>query len=115
MFLVDMPMLPILNSIEYNVSKLTYQGLNNKNWPFYLPVEIVTQKRTLHSNNVGQYVEYGEKHTFQDQAKNAFKELPINIRSSESKVVFNRQARRFYKVKALAWALTCPYDMLSIH
>ena len=31
----------------HNIIKLTYQGLNDKNWPLYLPVEIVTQKKTL--------------------------------------------------------------------
>ena len=45
--------LPMLVSIEYNISKLTNQGLNDKNWSYYLPAEIVTQKRTLRSNNSG--------------------------------------------------------------
>ena len=59
---VNLNWLPILESIEYNISKLTYQGLNDKNWPSYLPVEIVTQKRTLHSNNSGPCVDHGGKH-----------------------------------------------------
>ena len=102
---VNLNWLPILEGIEYNISKLIYQGLNDKNWPSYLPVEIVTQKRTLRSNNSGPCVDHGEKHTFQDQAKNAFNKLPFNIRSNESKIIFNRQAREFYKDKALARAL----------
>ena len=48
---------------------------------------------------------HGEKHAFQDQAKNAFNKLPINILSNESEKKFNRQARDFYKNKALASAL----------
>ena len=70
----------------HNISKLTYQGLNDKNWPVYLPVEIVTQKTTLCSNNSGPCVDHGEINTFQDQTKNAFKKLPINIRSNESNI-----------------------------
>ena len=70
----------------HNISKLTYQGLNDKNRPVYLPVEIVTQERTLHSNNSGSRVDHGEINTFQDQAKNAFNKLSINIRSNESKI-----------------------------
>ena len=69
-------------------------------------MEIVTKKRTLRSNNSGPCVDHGEKHTFQDQTKNASNKLPINIRSNESKNVFNRQARHFYKGKALARALS---------
>ena len=102
---INLNWLPILEGIEYNISKLTYQGLNDKNWPSYLPVEIVTQERTLHSNNSGPCVDHSEKHTFQDQAKNAFNKLPFNIRSNESKIIFNWQAREFYKDKALARAL----------
>ena len=71
--------LPTPEDIEYNISKLTYTGLNDKNWPSYLPMEIVTQKRTLRPNNSGPCVDHGEKLTFQDQAKNAFNELAINI------------------------------------
>ena len=37
--------LPVFKGIEYNISKLTYQGLYDKNWPSYLPVEILTQKK----------------------------------------------------------------------
>ena len=70
----------------HNISKLTYQGLNDKNWPVYLPVEIVTQKTTPRSNNSGPCVDHGEINTFQDQTKNAFKKLPINIRSNESNI-----------------------------
>ena len=44
---VNLNWLPILEGIEYNISKLTYQGLSDKNWLSYLPVEIVAQKRTL--------------------------------------------------------------------
>ena len=47
---INLNWLPIIEGIEYNISKLMYQGLNDKNWPSYLPVEIVTQKRSLHSN-----------------------------------------------------------------
>ena len=69
-----------------NISKLSYQGLNDKNWPVYLPVEIVTQKTTLRSNNSGPCVDHGEINRFQDQTKNTFKKLPINIRLNESNI-----------------------------
>ena len=63
---VNLNCLPILEGIECNISKLTHQGLNDKNWPFYLPVELATQKRTLRLNNSGPCVDHGEKHAFQD-------------------------------------------------
>ena len=48
---VNLNWLPVFKGIEYNISKLTYHRLNDKDLPSYLPNEIVTQKRTLHSNN----------------------------------------------------------------
>ena len=46
---VNLNWLPVFKGIEYNISKLTYQVLYDKNWPSYLPGEIVTQKKTLRS------------------------------------------------------------------
>ena len=66
--------------MEYNISKLIYQRLNDKNWPFYLTIEIVTQKRTLRSNNSGPCLTHGEKDIFHDQAKSALNKLSISIR-----------------------------------
>ena len=114
---VNLKWLPILEGIENNISKLTYQRLSDKNWPSYLPVEIVTQRRNLRWNNSGPCIDHGEKRTFQDQAKNAFNKLPINIRSNETKIIFNRQARDFYKDKVLFRALSLKialYNLLSI-
>ena len=46
---------------EYNISKLTYQRLNKKNTPSYLPVEIATKERTMRSNNSGSCVDHSKK------------------------------------------------------
>ena len=59
---VNLNWLPTLKGVEYNISKLKYQGLSDKDWPSYLPVEIVTQKRTMRSNNTGPSFDHGEKH-----------------------------------------------------
>ena len=66
---VNLNWLPILEGIEYNISKLTCSLLNNKNWPFYLPVERAAPKRIPHLNNSGPCADHDEKYTFQDQAK----------------------------------------------
>ena len=80
-------------------------------------MEILTQERTLRSNNFGPCVDHGEKNTFQDQAKNTFYKLPINIRSYESKIIFNWQARDFVRAWLLLglWRyINPPYNLLSI-
>ena len=103
-FFWDILCLTSINRHNPSKALATISSEAAKNWPSYLPVEIVTQKRTLRSNNSEPCVDHGEKHTFQDQAKNAFNKLSINIRSDESKIIFFRQARNFYKDKALARA-----------
>ena len=69
-------------------------------------MEIVTQKGTLRSNDYGPLVDHDEKYIFQDQAKNAFDKLSVKNPSNENKIIFNRQARDFYKDKALAQAFS---------
>ena len=104
--IINLNWLPIIEGIEYNISKLTYQGLNDKNWPEYLAVKTETHKRKLRSSNSGPIIKHDEKNTFQAQANKVFNYLPINVRSCESKICFNKQARGFYKDKALARVLS---------
>ena len=116
-YVVNLNCLPILEGTEYNISKLTYQGLNDKNWTSYLPVEIVTQKRTLRSNNSGPCVDHGEKHTFEDQAKNAFNKLTINIRSDESKIILTGNQESLLRTRLLLGLCRYKapsYNLLSI-
>ena len=67
---VNLNWLPILEGIEYSISKLTFQELKDKNWSSYLPVTVVTKKIIPAFDNV--------LITFQDQAKTSFNKLPIN-------------------------------------
>ena len=79
-------------------------------------MEIVTQKKILHSNNSGPCIDHGERQTFQDQPKIAFNKLPINIRSNESKIIFNRPVRDFIRTRLLLGLClykTPPYNFLS--
>ena len=41
--------LPVAENTEFNVSKLTYEGLHDKNWPEYLPVKLIKGRRNLRS------------------------------------------------------------------
>ena len=89
---VNLNWLPILEGTECNISKLTYQGLNDKNWPSYLPVEIVTQKELC--------VQITRDHVLitvkNIHFKIKLKTLLTNchkIAIYESKIIFNRQAR----------------------
>ena len=79
-------------------------SLHDRNWLSYLRFETVKQKRVLRSNNLGNKIDYGEKHTFQNKCT-IFKELPLAIRQCKNNKKFERKARQFYRYKALARAL----------
>ena len=97
--------LPVVENIDFNIVKYAYQALNDKLWPTCLHTETVKHNRSLRSQNSGPKIDYAEKHTFQDQSA-IFNDLPLNIRQSIDKNVFSREARGYYKDKALARALS---------
>ena len=102
---VNLNWLPIIENIDYNIVKFAYQALHDKHWPTYLHTETVKYQRNLHSCNSGLKIDYAEKQTFQDQAA-IFNDLPLKVRQCNEKRNFNREARKFYKDKALSRALS---------
>ena len=83
------------------------------NFGQHLHTETVKHIRSLRSRNSGPKIDYAEKHTFQDQSA-IFNDLPLNTRQIIDKNVFSREARGFYKDKALARALSL-LGFLHIH
>ena len=65
----------------------------------------VQQRRVLRSNDQGNKLDFGEKHTFQSQCP-IFSELPLATHQCENKINFEKKAGQFYQDKALAWALS---------
>ena len=85
--------------------KCVYHSLHDRNWPSYLRLETVQQKRVPRSNGQGNKIDFGEKHTFQRQCT-IINELSLATRQSENKIYFEKKARQFYQDKALARALS---------
>ena len=98
--------LPIVENTQYNISKLAYQSLHDKNWPKYLPLKLIERKRNLRSSQNGPMINYGEKNTFQLQAHEIFNTLPINIKTCETQKSFTNNARSFYKDEAFTRILS---------
>ena len=59
--IINLNWLPVAKNTEFNVSKLAYQGLHDKNWPKYLPIKLVERRRNLRSDKSGPMIGYGEK------------------------------------------------------
>ena len=67
--------------------KYVYHFRHDRNWPSYLRLETVQQKRVLRSNDQGTKIDYGEKHIFQRQCT-IFNELSLATRQCKSKINF---------------------------
>ena len=97
--IINLNWLPIHESIEYNTVKCIYHSLHDRNWPSYLRLETVQQKRVLRLNDQGNKTDYFEKHTFQSQCT-IFNLLPLSTRQCENK--FWKESKTFYQDRVLA-------------
>ena len=77
---------------EYNTVKCVYHSLHDRNWPLYLHLETVQQKRVLRSNDQGNKIDLGEKHTFQNQCT-IFNVLPLTTSQCENKINFEKKPK----------------------
>ena len=83
--------LPIHELIEYNTMKCVYHSLHDRNWPSYLRLKTVQEKQVLRSNDQGNKIHFGKKHTFQSQCT-ILDELPLATRQCENKISFEKKA-----------------------
>ena len=97
--------LPVLETTELSIAKCTFSAINDTNWPKYLTIKFIEQRRTLRQDT-GFMVERGEKGTFNEQAYNVFNKLPKAIREINNKTSFLRETKRYYRDKALARVLS---------
>ena len=96
--------LPIKENNEFSISKLVFLALNDTNWPKYLPIETVKNRRSLRTENTMK-VTRGEANCFSNQAL-VFNELPKSARCSPTVNSFKHEANKYYMDKALARSLS---------
>ena len=96
--------LPIKENNEFSISKLVFLALNDTNWPKYLPIETVKNRRSLRTENTMK-VTRGEANCFSNQAL-AFNELFKSVRCCPTVNSFKHEAKEYYMNKALARSLS---------
>ena len=97
--------LPISELMDFSITNCCFSALHDPNWPKYLPVNIQESKRITRRDNE-MMVERGEKNTFIDQVYTTFNDLPKAIRIINNKNVFHREAKQYYRDRALARVLS---------
>ena len=89
---------------NFSISKLEFLALNDTNWPKYLPVGTVKNRRSLRTENTMK-VTRGEANCFSNQAL-AFNELFKSVRCCPTVNSFKHEAKKYYMNKALARSLS---------
>ena len=56
--------LPVAENTKFNISKLAYEGLHDKNWSEYLPIKFIGLRRNLRLGKSGPMIDYGEENIF---------------------------------------------------
>ena len=96
--------LPTKENNELLISKSVFLALNDTDWPKYLPIETVTNRRSLRTENTMK-VTQGEANCFSNQAL-VFNELPKSVRCSPTVSSFKHEAKKYYMNKAFARSLS---------
>ena len=96
--------LRIKENNEFSISKLVFLALNDTNWPKYLPIENVKNRRSLRTENTMK-VTRGEGNCFSNQTM-VFKELSKSVRCSPTVNSLKHKAKKYYMDKALARSLS---------
>ena len=81
-----------------------FLALNDTNWPKYLPVETVKNRRSLRTENTMKGT-WGEANCFSNQTL-VFSELPKSVRCSPTVNSFKHEANKYYMDKGLARSLS---------
>ena len=92
--------LPIAKRREFNILKLAFKAINNKNWPEMDKLDIQTCNRTLRNSNEIRLRPSMIRNTLQDAAANSFNALPSNIKQQTNFNKFCTDVKTFLMKKA---------------
>ena len=106
---INLNWLPVAENTEFNVSKLAYQGLHDKNWSEYLPIKLIKRRRNLRSNNSGR-LNTVKRMLSSKRLMNSLIRYQLILECDKKS--FISKARSLCKDKA--WLGYCPHKVFSI-
>jgi hypothetical protein len=98
--ILNLGWLPIAERRDFNLSKLIFKALHEKQWPSYLTLEMYTPNRTLRSSSEHNLMVPLEEGTFQACCAKVYNNLPEEIKLCDSKNIFNGLAKTFFRDRA---------------
>ena len=122
--LINLNWLSVAGNKEFKVSKVACQGLHDKNWSEYLPINFIKRRRSFRSEKSRPMINIntdGETNTFQQQAEvlssEVFSTLPVRIWKN-NRICENKQSLSiriievFIRIKP--WLEYCPHKVFSV-
>ena len=106
--IADLNWLLIEEVIYFALTKLVFNGLNNKNMPENLQLKLSKEKRSLRKNSV-MPVHQNEniKPAYLEEANKVFNDLPNKIREDMSFPMFKNNLKNYLFDKTIAKILSC--------
>ena len=104
---ISLNWLPIKEKIQYNISVMAFNALNNPSWPEYLQLKMKNENSNLRSRGTCK-IEKAPllgRGTFHDNAEKIFNDLPTNIREEQCLNKFKSLTKTYFKDRALARTL----------
>ena len=92
--------LPIAERREFNILKLAFKAINDRNWPEMNKLDIQTCSRTLRSSSEIRIRPSMIRNTFQDAAASSFNALPSDIKQQSNFNKFCADVKTFLMKKA---------------
>ena len=84
--------LPIIELIDFEISKLAYKALYDESWPNYLD---------LRNNDSNMIERSKENQSFHNNAEKIFNKLPLSIREKSNYKIFCSMTKKFFNDRGL--------------
>ena len=98
---ISLNWLPIIELIDFEISKLAHKALYDESWPNYLSLNRKKIIRILRNNNTNMIERLKENQTFHEYSEKVFNKLPLRIREESNYRIFCSMAKKFFHAKGL--------------
>ena len=98
---ISLNWLPIIELIDFEISKLAHKALCDESWPNYFSLNRKKFIRDFRNNNSNMIERSKENQTFHENAEKVFNKLPLSVREKSNYKIFCNLAKSFSMIKVL--------------
>ena len=98
---ISLNSLPIIELVNFEISKLACKALYHESWPNYLSLNRNKSIRGLRNNDSNKIERWKENHKVHDNAEKVFNKIPLSLRKKVTIKYFVAWQKDFSMIKAL--------------